>query len=74
MTRLPRPESRDLLAALRTIGFEVSRVKGSHYFLKHPDGRTTVLPMHVGETIGPGLLQQILEDCNLTAEELRKIL
>jgi len=31
-------------------------------FLKHPDGRTTVVPIHAGETIGLGLLSKILRD------------
>jgi len=35
---------------------------GSHHFLRHPDGPTTVVPVHAGETIGPGLLFQILRD------------
>ena len=36
------------------------RVRSSHHFLRHPEGRTTVVPVHAGETIGPGLLNQIL--------------
>ncbi len=53
---------------------EVVRVRGSHHFLVHNDGRRTVIPVHSGETIGPGLLAQILRDCQLTREELRTLL
>ena len=74
MTRLPRPEGRELVGALRSAGFEVIRVRGSHHFLRHADGRSTVVPVHAGETIGPGLLLQILRDCDLPPEELRKLL
>ena len=74
MTRLPRPEGRELVVALRSEGFEVVRVRGSHHFLRHSDGRTTVIPVHSGDTIGPGLLLQILRDCDLSPEELRKLL
>lgn len=56
MTKLPRVKGQGLVAALRRAGFEVIRVKGSHYFLRHTDGRCTVVPVHRGETIGPGLM------------------
>lgn len=49
-------------------------MKGSHQFLRHEDGRSTVVPVHSGETIGPGLLHKILRDCHLTADQLGKLL
>jgi predicted RNA binding protein YcfA (HicA-like mRNA interferase family) len=69
MTRLPRSTGLELIAALRRIGFSVVQVRGSHHFFRHPDGRTTVVPGHAGETIGPGLLRKILRDCDLTPEQ-----
>ncbi len=74
MTVLPSTTGKDLVAALRKAGFQVIRVKGSHNFLRHPDGRTTVVPVHAGETIGPGLLSKVLRDCELAREELQKLL
>ncbi len=65
---------KDLLAALSKIGFQVVRVKGSHHRLRHTDGRVSVVPVHAGETIGPGLLSKILRDCNLSREELIALL
>ena len=59
-----------LIAALKKVGFLVQRVKGSHHFLRHPDGRTTVVPVHSGESIGPGLLAKVLRDVDLTRNEL----
>ncbi len=73
MSRSPRLTASDLLAALAKTGFAVIRVKGSHRFLRHPDGRTTVVPVHSGETIGPGLLHKILRDCQLSHEDLQKL-
>jgi predicted RNA binding protein YcfA (HicA-like mRNA interferase family) len=61
-----------LIKALRRFGFELIRVKGSHHFLRHADGRCTVVPVHRGETIGRGLLAQILRDCEITREELQR--
>jgi predicted RNA binding protein YcfA (HicA-like mRNA interferase family) len=74
MSSLPRVDARTVIAALAKAGFEVSRVKGSHHFLKHLDGRVTVVPVHAGETIGPGLFGKILKDCEMTREEFEELL
>lgn len=73
MARVPRLTGKELLAALQRIGFQVARVKGSHHFLRHPDGRVTVVPVHAGEIIGPGLLAKILRDCDLTREKFLEL-
>ena len=70
MPRLPRLRGRDLVAALKRADFAVLRIKGSHHFLQHPDGRRTVVPVHTGETIGPGLLSKILRDAEMEVEDL----
>jgi predicted RNA binding protein YcfA (HicA-like mRNA interferase family) len=64
----------DLVAALGKTGFAVIRTNGSHHFLGHEDGRTTVVAVHSGEAIGPGLLLKILRDCELDMEDLQKLL
>ena len=69
MTRLPRVTGREVVAVLRKLGFEVARIRGSHHFLRHPDGRGTVVPVHAGETIGPGLLAAILRDCEIERDD-----
>lgn len=71
MTTFPSFSGAQLIKILRKLGFETVRVKGSHHFLQHPDGRCTVVPVHRGEMIGRGLLAQILRDCDLSREELR---
>jgi predicted RNA binding protein YcfA (HicA-like mRNA interferase family) len=74
VTRLPRITGREVVATLRRAGFEVARVKGSHHFLRHADGRGTVVPIHAGETIGPGLLVAILRDCEIEREDFIALL
>jgi predicted RNA binding protein YcfA (HicA-like mRNA interferase family) len=74
MTRLPRLTGKEIIVALRGAGFEVVRVKGSHHFLQHPDGRVTVIPVHSGEIIGPGLMAKILLNCDLSREEFQQLL
>ena len=70
MTRLPRLRAKEIVRALEKAGFQVVRTRGSHVFLKHADGRTTTVPVHSRETIGPGLLRSILRDIEMTPEEL----
>ena len=74
MTKLPSLTGKAVIAALQTTGFETVRVKGSHHFLRHSDGRSTVVPVHAGETIGPGLMAKILRDCELSREDLIALL
>lgn len=62
------------MRALGAAAFEVVRIKGSHHFLQHRDGRTTVVPVHAGETIGPGLVSKILRDTELSRDEFIKLL
>jgi predicted RNA binding protein YcfA (HicA-like mRNA interferase family) len=74
MSDFPAVSGRRLVAALERLGFAVVRTRGSHCFLKHRDGRRTVVPVHRGETIGRGLLAKITRDCDLSPDALRRAL
>jgi predicted RNA binding protein YcfA (HicA-like mRNA interferase family) len=74
LTGSPASTGHAVVAALRRLGFEVTRARGSHSFLRHPDGRATVVPVHRGEDLGRGLLAKILRDAKLTEAELREVL
>ena len=74
MPRAPRLKGREVVAALRRVGFVVVRVKGSHVFVRHADGRSTVVPIHAGETIGIGLFLKILKDAELSVEDFSAFL
>jgi predicted RNA binding protein YcfA (HicA-like mRNA interferase family) len=74
MSRSPRLTGKELIGAIERVGFQIVHIRGSHHFLRHEDGRCTVIPVHSAETIGPGLLQKILKDCDLSTEELGKLL
>ena len=73
MTKLPALTGKNLIAALAQAGFEVIRIRGSHHYIRHPDGRATVIPVHAGEAIGPGLMVKILKDCELSREDLQQL-
>jgi len=72
--RLPILKARDILRALKKLGFFEVRQRGAHICFKHPDGRFTLVPRHGGEDIGRGLLRQILREINISPEEFSKLL
>jgi len=74
VSKLPSLTGRRVVGALQRAGFLLVRTKGSHRFLRHPDGRCTVVPIHRGETIGRGLLARILRDCEMTRDDLMDLL
>ena len=74
MSRLPRFTGKKVIKALQRAGFAVYRTRGSHYFLRHSDGRTTVVPVHSGEIVGIGLLSKILRDCDMTREDFEDLI
>ena len=73
MTRIPRIRGKDLIRILERIGFEVVRTRGSHVFMRHEDGRVTTVPLHAGETVGPGLLRSILREIEMAPAEFLKL-
>ncbi len=72
MPRLLRLRGKELVRILEEHGFQIVRIRGSHHSLRHPDGRYTVVPVHAGEIIGPGLLLKILKDSELSRDDLEK--
>lgn len=69
---MPRPpvlKPREVVAILRTLGFEEVRQRGSHKQFRHPDGRFTTVPFHEGRDISPILLRQIAKDIGLTVSD-----
>ncbi len=75
MSKLPILTAQELIRILKKIGFEIIRQKGSHAFLAHEDGRTTVVPVHPGEDIGRGLLRKIIkEDVKISIQDFQELL
>jgi predicted RNA binding protein YcfA (HicA-like mRNA interferase family) len=74
MSNLPAVTGADLVSTLRKIGFTIERQRGSHVFMKHPDGRATVVPVHAKETVGPGLFSKIMRDIDLSKDEFHDLI
>ena len=73
MPKLPLLSANEVIKILQKIGFQRIRQEGSHVFMQHPDGRTTVIPNHPGEDIDRGLLNKILKkDVGIEREEFMK--
>jgi predicted RNA binding protein YcfA (HicA-like mRNA interferase family) len=72
MSNLPSLDGKKLIKVLHKFGFEIIRIKGSHHFLRHLDGRSTVIPVHGKEPIGIGLFHKILKDCEISIEDFLK--
>jgi len=71
VSNISAPTGKQLIAVLSGLSVDVVRIKGSHHFLRHADGRTTVVPVHSGETLGPGLLASILHENQISRGELQ---
>jgi predicted RNA binding protein YcfA (HicA-like mRNA interferase family) len=73
--RLPRITASELARALKRDGWQAVRQRGSHVILKHPtkQGRVTV-PMHSTQTVRLKTLEAILEQAELTIEDLNGLL
>jgi predicted RNA binding protein YcfA (HicA-like mRNA interferase family) len=74
MKKLPSLTGKQVVDALIRVGFRIIRIKGSHHFMQHADGRTTVVPVHAGESIGPGLIAKILRDCEMSKEQFQSLI
>ena len=73
--KLPRVTIAELLRALQRAGWYLKRQGANHQILTHRDrgGRVTV-PRHASMTLKPKTLQSILDQAELTADELRELL
>ncbi len=67
-------EAEIVIKALAKIGFKLVRQRGSHLIMKHPDGRSTVIPVHPGEELGRGMLMEIMNDVGLSKKEFLELL
>ena len=69
--KMPRLTAKELVAALKRLGFYEHHQKGGHLILKHPskDCRVTV-PIHTGKILKIGTLKSILEQAEISIEDI----
>jgi len=75
MPKLPQVKGERVIRALRTAGWEVIRVHGSHHVLTHPErpGATVIVSVHP-RPLKRGTLADILKAAGLTVEQFRELL
>ncbi|NLV26047.1 MAG: addiction module toxin, HicA family [Methanomicrobiales archaeon] len=56
------------MKVLSSLGFVTIRQRVSHLIMQHPDGRTTIIPIHNGEDIHKGLLRTIIHEIGIDKE------
>jgi predicted RNA binding protein YcfA (HicA-like mRNA interferase family) len=69
MPRLPILKAREVIHALEKAGFKRIRQKGSHVFMQHSNGNTTLIPLYSGRDIDRALPQKIIADTRMTQKE-----
>lgn len=69
--KLPIISGKEIIKTLSKLGFVPTRQKGSHVFLKHRDGRRTVVPLH--DEVNRSTLMDILAETKVSKEEFVKL-
>lgn len=73
--RLPATTAKDIIKVLEKVGFRKTRQSGSHaVYRRDEDKRRTVIPIHSKKTLKRKTLKSILDDANLTSDDLERLL
>jgi predicted RNA binding protein YcfA (HicA-like mRNA interferase family) len=70
--RLPRLSAKQIIRILERNGFALARSSGSHHIFKNAEGKRVTVPVHGNKVLHPKVLQSILRDMGVTAEELSR--
>ncbi len=73
MPKLNPISGKKLAKILKSLGFVVIRIKGSHHYFHHADGRCTTIPIHSNEDVAVGTMRAVLDDIKLSVEEYNKL-
>jgi predicted RNA binding protein YcfA (HicA-like mRNA interferase family) len=60
--------------ALRKLGYEVARQRGSHRIFIHPNRKRVTLPIHGSKTLHPKIISTIMKDNDLTIEAFKELI
>lgn len=63
-------KARELLRALRRIGWTAKRERGSHKVLEREGWPDYVFAFHAGDEVGPRMLARVAKQTGLTPEDL----
>jgi len=54
---------------LKKKGFSVVRIRGSHNVMKDSKGKVVVVPAHKNESLGPGIIREILKQSSISVKD-----
>jgi predicted RNA binding protein YcfA (HicA-like mRNA interferase family) len=71
MSRLPALKAKNVIRALERGGFQILRISGSHYRMRHKTDalRQTTVPFHASRDLPRGTLRDIIDQAGMTVEE-----
>jgi predicted RNA binding protein YcfA (HicA-like mRNA interferase family) len=71
--RLRNVRVRRAIVAFQKLGYQVVRVRGSHYIMRHPELGLLVIPFH-GGTVKSGILFNALDKAGISVERFEELL
>jgi len=75
VSKLPQIKDRELIRALKKLGFFEHPERGSsHLVFAHQDGRRATVSRHPGKNIPRGTLRAIMRDINISPQEFTRLL
>lgn len=74
MTRLPTLRPNEIIAAIQRLGFDVVRVRGSHYQLLDPVTKRRVTVPHHSRDLTKATLSSILNQAGLSTDDILGVL
>lgn len=72
--KIPRLTASEIIRVLEKCGFALARQSGSHKIYKNLEGRRTTVPFHSAKILHPKVLKSIMNEADLSVEDLRKYL
>lgn len=73
MPKIPVISGKTLVSIFKKYGFVPVSQKGSHFKLRHPDGRVAIIPLHKQLKRGT-LMKGILKPNRLAIDDIKKYL
>ncbi len=74
MTKLPRLKAVQIIKVLEKRGFKLSRQSGGHKTYKDNRGKRVTVPFHSGKILHPKVLKSILNDAEISENDLKQYL
>lgn len=75
MSKLPSVDGHRVIDAFRKLGFEVTRIEGSHHMLKKEGHRFVLsVPVHGRKDVKPGTLRSLIRAAGIEVDRFLELL